>query len=82
MPLDTRPDIEQLQIKLMRQAPAWRKLQLLGELNRTVKELAASGLRRRYPQAVEPEIRRRLADLILGSEMAKRAYGSSPYKEI
>ena len=71
---DTRPDAERVQIELMRQAPSWRKLELLGQLTQTVKLLAVSGLRQRYPDATDRELRRRLADLLLGAEMAARVY--------
>lgn len=73
---DTRPDAERVQIELMRQAPSWRKLELLGQLNQTVRLLAVSGLRQRYPDATDRELRRRLADLLLGTEIATRVYGS------
>ena len=73
---DTRPDAERVQIELMRQAPSWRKLELLGQLNQTVRLLAVSGLRQRYPDATDRELRRRLADLLLGAEMAARVYGA------
>jgi len=33
------------------------------------------GLRSRYPQASEGELRRRLAGLILGDELARKVYG-------
>ena len=72
---DTHRDAERVQIELMRQAPPWRKLYLLGQLNQTVKQMALSGLRRRHPQATEDELRRRLADLLLGVELAARVYG-------
>jgi hypothetical protein len=71
---DTHRDAERVQIELMRQAPPWRKLYLLGQLNQTVKLMALSGLRQRHPQATEEELRRRLADLLLGVELAARVY--------
>jgi hypothetical protein len=71
---DTSPDIEALQVELMRRAPDWRKLQIVAELNRTVQTLALVGLRERYPDASPSELRRRLADLVLGPELAARAY--------
>ncbi len=37
---DTHPEAERVQIALMRAAPPWRKLALLGQLNATVKALA------------------------------------------
>jgi hypothetical protein len=81
MALDTHPDAERVQIELMRKAPTWRKLDLLGQLNETAKLFAISGLRRRHPGATESEIRRRLADLILGEELAERVYGPLVPKE-
>lgn len=72
---DTRPEAEQVQIEWLRQAPTWRKLQMVGELNRMVCILALSGLRQDYPEATEEELWRRLAGLWLGPELAARVYG-------
>ncbi len=78
---DTHPKAEQVQIALMRAAPPWRKIALLGQLNATVKALALEGLRRRHPQASEQALRRLLADQLLGKELAARVYGASPMSE-
>ena len=75
---DTRPEIERLQIEEMRQAPAWRKLAMVGQLNDTVRALALSGLRQRNPLASPEALRRMLADLLLGEELAARVYGPIP----
>jgi hypothetical protein len=75
MTLDTHPNAERVQIDLMRSTPVWRKMDLLAQLNQTARLFAVSGLRRRHPGATEQEIRRRLADLILGAELAERVYG-------
>jgi hypothetical protein len=72
---DTRPEAERVQIELLRQAPPWRKLEMLGQLNRTARTLALSGLRQRYPQASPQQLRRHLADLLLGSILAEKVYG-------
>ena len=72
---DTPAHIEQIQIERLRRMPPWRKLALLGQLNQTATSLAMSGLRRRHPGETEQELRRRLADLLLGPELAIRAYG-------
>ena len=37
---DTSPHIEQIQIERLRQMPAWRKLSLVGEMNRAARDLA------------------------------------------
>jgi hypothetical protein len=72
---DTHPKMESLQIRLLREAPAWRKLEMLAQLNAAAKLLALAGLRQRHPGASEAQLRRRLASLLLGEEEAERAYG-------
>jgi hypothetical protein len=72
---DTHPAMEELQIRLLREMPPWRKMELLAELNASAKTLALSGLRRRYPKAGPQELRRRLAGLLLGEELASKVYG-------
>ncbi|HKZ54263.1 MAG TPA: hypothetical protein VJ123_02200 [Anaerolineales bacterium] len=78
---DTTPEAEQVLLGLLRSAPAWRKLEMVGELNRTIRALALSGLRDRHPQASSREVQRRLADLLLGPKLAALAYGSMPAME-
>ena len=72
---DTRPEITALQYRLLRQISPARKLAMLGEMNQTVKTLALSGLRSRYPADSPEKLRRRLVDLLLGPELARRVYG-------
>jgi hypothetical protein len=67
--------MEALQIQLWRQASPTRKMQALAQLNNSAKTLALMGLRLRYPQASEGELRRRLAGLLLGEELACKIYG-------
>lgn len=62
----------------MRQAPAWRKMALVDQMNQTVRNLAMAGLRQRYPQDSPSQRRRRLADLVLGADLAARVYGPGP----
>lgn len=78
---DTRPEAEAVLIGLLRQAPPWRKLHMVGQLNQTVRTLALSGLRQRYPEATSQELRRRLADLLLGPDLAARVYGPLEVQE-
>jgi hypothetical protein len=73
---DTYPEAERVQIELLRRVPAWRKMQMVGEINQTVQMLALSGLRQRFPNASSGELRRRLAELRLGAELAARVYGN------
>ena len=48
---------------------------MLAQLNASVRMLALAGLRRQYPQAGEAELRRKLAGLLLGEELARKVYG-------
>ncbi len=50
----------------------------MGEMIQTVQTLALAGLRQRYPDDTPAQRQRRLADLILGPELAARVYGPSP----
>ena len=75
---DTAPEAQQVLIELLRQAPVTRKLEMLGQMNATVRQLALQGLRARHPEATEAQLRRYLADLLLGPELAARAYGPQP----
>ncbi len=72
---DTNPKMEALQIQLWRQATPTRKMQMLAQLNASLKILALTGLRSRFPNASEAELRRRLAGLLLGEEIARTVYG-------
>ena len=55
--------------------PTWRKLALVGKMNRAVRDLALAGLRQRYPNDTPAQRRRRLASLLLGAELAACVYG-------
>jgi hypothetical protein len=76
--LDTHPEIERRQIERLRQMPPWRKMALMGEMSQTVRTLALAGLRQRYPDDTPALRQRRLADLLLGPDLAARAYGQWP----
>ncbi len=75
---DTSPEVQRLLVDRLRLLADWRKLKMVADLNATVRELLLSGLRERYPNAGPEELRRRLADLILGADLAARAYGPLP----
>ena len=78
---DTTPEAEVVLIRLWRETPAWRKWELMEDLNRAARELALAGLRCRYPDDSPEALRRRLADLLLGPELAAKAYGPGPVPE-
>jgi hypothetical protein len=75
---DTHPEIERLQIERLRQMPTWRKVTLMAEMGQTVRTMALAGLRQRHPDDTSAQRRRRLADLLLGPELAARVYGPLP----
>lgn len=75
---DTSPEAERVLVELLRRAPAWRKLRLVEDTNRSVRDLLLAGLRERFPQDPPTLLRRRLADLWLGPELAAAAYGLLP----
>lgn len=75
---DTHPKMEALQIQLWRQASPTQKMNMLAQLNTSARMLALTGLRSQYPQATEAELRRRLAGLLLGEELARKVYGDLP----
>jgi len=62
-------------LRLLREAPAWRKMDMLAQLNAAARLLALNGLRQRYPGANEDELCRHLASLLLGEELACKVYG-------
>jgi hypothetical protein len=72
---DTHPKMGAMQIELWRRATPTRKMDMLAQLNASARMLALMGLRSRYPQAGEAELRRRLAGLLLGEETARKVYG-------
>ena len=72
---DTHPKMEALQIQLLRQATSTQKLKMLAELNASARMLTIIGLRSQFPHASESEIQRRLANILLGEELAYKVYG-------
>ena len=72
--LDTHPEVEQIQIEIIRRMPSWRKIALVDDLNETVKAFAVSGIKGRHPEASPRQIQRLLADLMLGPELAEKVY--------
>lgn len=72
---DTHASIDELQMRILRQIPPWRKIELVFELSDTVSTLALLGITHRFPGIGEQELRRRYADLALGNKLAKKVYG-------
>jgi hypothetical protein len=75
---DTHLEAKAVLIRLLREAPPWRKLEMVDQLNQSVKLLVIAGLRQRYPGEDEAVLQRRLAGLFLGEELARKVYGILP----
>jgi hypothetical protein len=72
---DTERSAERALIALMRELPAWRKLELLDDACRTTRDLVLAGLRRRHPGLSEQDLHRLLMDRLLGEQAAERIWG-------
>lgn len=72
---DTHLKIETMQFELIRRMPPWKKIAILESLNETVKTLVVAGIRQRYPKVTAEEIRRILAETMLGVKLANKVYG-------
>ena len=78
---DTSPEAEQFLLKLLRQASPARKFAMIASANRASRELALCGLKMRFPNDSPVRLRRRLASLCLGEELAEKAFGPLPADE-
>lgn len=81
MHMDTTPEAEAIQFAFYRSAPTWKKLEIASQLNQMARTLALSGLQERWPDATAEELQRYLADMLVGPELAERAYGPIAPKE-
>ena len=75
MLIDTSAQAQAVMIDLYRRMPGWRKLELVEDATRTARQLAFCGLRSRHPGESLERLRRRLAGLVLGEELAEKVYG-------
>ena len=72
--LDTAPDIESRQIDAWRVMPAAQKAALVTGLTRAAFAMTAAGVRHRHPDATPFEQVLRVAVIVLGPELAQKAY--------
>ena len=72
---DTSADAERVLLEIYRRMPAWRKVELVEDANRTARQLAMVGLQSRHRGEALTTLRRRLLGLVLGEETARRLYG-------
>ena len=67
---DTTPEADAIIIRLLRQVPSWRKLQMMEQLNAMTLALAVSGLRQQYPDCDADQVPILLAERLWGPEIA------------
>lgn len=72
--LDTAPEIESRQIDAWRVMPAVEKAALVTGLTRAAFAMTAAGVRHRHPGATPFEQFLRVAVIVLGPELAQKAY--------
>jgi hypothetical protein len=75
MHADTAPWAEKMIMERLRTMTPAQKLARATDLTLGAMKLAEAGLRSRYPNAGDEEIRRRMADLTLGPDLAKKWLG-------
>ncbi|HBO33745.1 MAG TPA: hypothetical protein DD636_03250 [Anaerolineaceae bacterium] len=72
---DTQPQIERMQIEIIRRMPSWKKFAIVDDLNETVRAFALSGIKQSHPNANAEQIRRLLAERMLGTDLMHKVYG-------
>jgi hypothetical protein len=75
---DTSAEAQQVQFELLKRMPAWKRFALTCELIQAARKLTLADLRRRFPQASEEELRRRLIARLLSRDEVIGAYGFDP----
>jgi hypothetical protein len=72
--LDTSPEVEARQIEGWRRMTPAAKIALVLQMSAAVRSMALAGVRLRYPAASPGEQRLRLAQVVLGDDLARKAY--------
>lgn len=72
--LDTSADVERRQVERWREMSMADKAALISGLTQAAHDLALAGVRQRYPDATPREHFLRLAVLLLGPDLACKAY--------
>ena len=75
---DTRPDIEERMLALYRALTPAQKAVRLFDLVRTSRLLAGARIRRDHPELTDREVEVRVAALVYGGDLVRRATGIDP----
>jgi hypothetical protein len=79
---DTSPETQELIFRMLGSASTSKKIALTFDLIQTTRLLVLAGLRRRFPNADEVELRRQLISKLLEREDVIRAYGFDPDAQV
>jgi len=71
---DTHPDAEKAYIDLMRKFSISKKLAMVREITFACQQMALTGIKKRYPEADEKEMRLRLGALWLKKEIMDKVF--------
>jgi hypothetical protein len=77
-PADTREEVERRMFERYRQMTPAQKVQMMSVINAAVDAFELAGLRRKYPDDTERELRLRLAARRYGRELVIKAFGWDP----
>ena len=80
-PLDTSPEAWAVFLDIQRRMSPGEKIARVFELSARVKATAEAGLRHRFPEASDEEIRMRAIRQRLGDELFEKAYGKMALPE-
>ena len=72
--LDTSPDVERLQIEGWKRMSPAQKAAIVTALTTAAIDMTKAGIRQRYPEESPEAHRMRLARILLGPELARRAF--------
>ena len=75
---DTDEESERLLVELARSTPVWKKFQQVADATDACRAFARAGIKSRYPDASDEEVKLRLAALSLDRETMIRVYGWDP----
>jgi len=69
---DTSPEVERVQIELLRKATPARRFHLARSLSQTMIQVSRANIRRLHPEADQEEIKILFVELYYGKELADR----------
>lgn len=77
---DTHQQAESVLVELLRKKEPWEKLQMVSQLNATMRTLMMSGIAHRHPEMNDQQRRRKLFEQILGAETAEKVLNLADYR--